>query len=96
MTKDKSFGGASIFDIRMAVIVGVLSLVGGTLAAYLAIDGFQSPLSLSIVSEFTNIIVIAAGGALMVLGIGVGQSIANKNQANADRRDTPEGGNTNV
>lgn len=79
MAKDNSFGGASLFDVRMAVVIGVLVLVGGTVAAFLYHDGFRSELALDIVADFSEIIKIAAGGALITIGIAVGRSMANNN-----------------
>ena len=86
MAKDTSFGGASVFDIRLAVIVGVLLLIGLTVSAFLVMDGFKSDQAKTMVNDYHEIIKIAAGGGLITLGIAIGQRMTNNNINTTDNR----------
>lgn len=72
MTKD-TLGGASKNDVLLATIIGIMILVGGLVAVTYAIaDKSQLEIVGTIdIGEYSTVILMGAGGALVYLGITV-------------------------
>ncbi len=72
MAKD-TLGGASKNDVLLATIIGIMILVGGLVAVTYAIaDKSQLEIVGTIdIGEYSTVILMGAGGALVYLGITV-------------------------
>ncbi len=72
MAKD-TLGGASKNDVLLATIIGIMVLVGGIVAVTYAIaDKSELKIVGSIdIGEYSTVILMGAGGALVYLGITV-------------------------
>ena len=73
--ENDTFGGLSKKDIMLATIIGVFLLVGGSTAGFLITQGFDDELSRQMVTDYHGIIVLAAGGGLVALGIVISNQI---------------------
>ncbi len=72
MAKD-TLGGASKSDVTLASIIGILILVGGLVAvSYMIADKSELKIVGTIdIGEYSTVILMGAGGALVYLGITV-------------------------
>ena len=72
MAKD-TLGGASKSDVTLATIIGIMILVGGLVAfTYVIADKSQLEIVGTIdIGEYSTVILMGAGGALVYLGITV-------------------------
>jgi len=61
--------GATKKDIMLVTIIGIFLLVGGSVSSYIFIQGFDDELTKKMISDYHGIIVLGAGGGLVVLGI---------------------------
>ncbi len=73
MSTNDTLGGASKSDVTLASIIGILILVGGLVAVTYAIaDKSQLEIIGTIdIGEYSTVILMGAGGALVYLGITV-------------------------
>jgi len=67
--------GATKKDIMLVTIIGIFLLVGGSTASYIAIQGFDDELTKKMIADYHGIIVLGAGGGLVVLGITVREKL---------------------
>jgi len=70
-----TFAGASKKDIMLATVIGIFLLVGGATAGYIIVQGFDDPLTQKMVTDYHGVIVLGAGGGLVVLGITVREKL---------------------
>jgi len=67
--------GATKKDIMLVTVIGIFLLVGGSTASYIAIQGFDDELTKKMIADYHGIIVLGAGGGLVVLGITVREKL---------------------